>query len=251
MNKLHWSRKVPSHVVWKIETVIEEDTKKHHKWEMTSHSLLQSRHLGTSTVLPTAISCPVVFFWIIDWNLFPFAGDYRFGKSQKLQGCTGAESPGWFDVSPNDAWMSVLSWRICQSPPFAHSCGLLSHPNSFHRGIFKLNAKSDADSLLYSLSHFECNGRTVHMLTRRRLLPPLTSTMKSSLFTQVYSSPLSLAARLHQRCANHSCIILTMVGFFPDRPHTHTQTFTMFGLLYSLLAFQNLSNWITAGRKNF
>ena len=30
--------------------------------------------------------------------------------------------------------------------------------------MFKLNAKFDADSLLYSLNHFECDGHTVHML---------------------------------------------------------------------------------------
>ena len=33
----------------------------------------------------------------------------------------------------------------------AHSCGLLSHPNTFHRGMFKLNTKFDADLLLCSV----------------------------------------------------------------------------------------------------
>ena len=42
---------------------------------------------------------------------------------------------------------------------------LLYHPNSFHGGMFKLNAEFDADLLLCSLSHFECDGHTVHMLT--------------------------------------------------------------------------------------
>ena len=61
----------------------------------------------------------------------------------------------------------------------------LSHPSSFHRGMFKLNAKCDADLLLYSLSHFECNGHTVHMLTQQCLLPPVTSKVKSlKLFSQ-------------------------------------------------------------------
>ena len=74
--------------------------------------------------------------------------------------------------------------------------------NSFHRGMFKLNAKLDADLLLYLLSHFECDGHTVHTLTQCRLPPPLTSTVKSSLFTHEHSSPLSLAAGLH-RCRTH------------------------------------------------
>ena len=37
---------------------------------------------------------------------------------------------------------------------FAHNCGLLNHLNSFHGRILKLNAKFDADFLLYWLSHF-------------------------------------------------------------------------------------------------
>ena len=70
--------------------------------------------------------------------------------------------------------------------------------------MFKLNAKFDADSLLYSFSHFECHGHTVHMLTQRHWLHPLTSTVKSSLFIYAHSSPLSLPARLHQCCTNYS-----------------------------------------------
>ena len=70
--------------------------------------------------------------------------------------------------------------------------------------MFELNTKFDADLLLYSLSHFEYNRNTIHMLTQQHLPPPLTSTVKSSLFIHVHPSPLSLAARLHQCCTNHS-----------------------------------------------
>ena len=64
--------------------------------------------------------------------------------------------------------------------------------------------KFDADSLLYLLSHFECDSHTVHMLTQWHLPLPLNNTVKSSLFTHVHSTPLSLAARLHRCCTNHS-----------------------------------------------
>ena len=105
--------------------------------------------------------------------------------------------------------------------PVAHSCGLLNHLNSFHGGMFKLNAKFYADSLLYLLSHFECDGHTVHMLTQRCLLPLVTSIVKSSLFMHVHSSPLSLAARLYQSYINRSFHINN--GWtFPDRHCTHT-----------------------------
>ena len=67
---------------------------------------------------------------------------------------------------------------------------LLNHLNCFHGRMFKLNAKY-ADLLLYLLSHFECDGYTVHMLTQSHLLLPLTSTVKLSLFTHEHSSPLT------------------------------------------------------------
>ena len=167
--------------------------------------------MGPHTVLPIAISCPEVFSWISSmvWNLLPFKGDFSFRKSQKSQGAKSdyreAESLGWFDVLPkncrrHDTWADVLSWCSCQSP-VAHSCSLLEH---FHRAMLRLNAKSDADLLLYSLSDFECDNHTVHMLTQWHLLPPLASTMKSSLFTHAHSSPLSLDAMLHR---NHSLYI--------------------------------------------
>ena len=102
-------------------------------------------------------------------------GNIRSHRAPHL-GCRGAESPGWFDVSQKklfmkrDAWAGVLLWWSCQSP-VAHSCGLLNHPNSFCGGMFKLTAKFHAEPLLYLLSHFACDGHTVHMLTQQRLHP--------------------------------------------------------------------------------
>ena len=63
------------------------------------------------------------------------------------------------------ACVGALSWWSCQSP-IAHRCGLLNHLNRFWGGMFKLNAKFDADLLLYLLSHFECDSHTIHMLTQ-------------------------------------------------------------------------------------
>ena len=63
--------------------------------------------------------------------------------------------------------------------------------------MFKLNTKFDADLLLYLLSHFYCDGHAVQMYIQWHLLPPLTSTVKSSVFMHVHSSPLSSTARLY------------------------------------------------------
>ena len=122
----------------------------------------------------------------------------------------------FFCETSNHSGDSVPFKVGCQSS-VAHSCGLLNHLNSFHGGMFKLNTKFDADLLLNSLSHFECDSHTVHGLTQWSLPPSLTSTVKSSLFTHVHSSPLSLAARLHWCCRNHSCYI-NHGWNFPDRP---------------------------------
>ena len=98
--------------------------------------------------------------------------------------------------------------------PITHTCGLLNHLNIFHRGMLELNAKFDADLLFSSLSHFECDSHTVHMLTHWHLLPPLTSTVKSSLFTLGHSSLLSLVVKLHQCWENHSHYINNGWTFF-------------------------------------
>ena len=145
------------------------------------------------------------------WNIFPFKGDFSFGKSQMSQGAKSGLYGGWVTwviwrftknlCMRRDPWAGVLLWWSCQSP-VAHSCNLLNHPNSFRGGMFKLNAKFDADSLLYSLSHLECDGHTIHMLIQRHLLTPLTRTVKLSLFRHACSSPLALAATFHWCCAN-------------------------------------------------
>ena len=124
----------------------------------------------------------------------------------------------------NFSLKSVHIYEVCPESiqlPVAHSSCLLNHLNSFHGGMFMLSAKLDADSLLYSLSCFECYGHGVHMLTQQCLPPPLTSTVKLSLFTHAHSGPLSLAARLHLCCT--CCTIhshpIAMAGLFLDRPH--------------------------------
>ena len=67
--------------------------------------------LGPHTVLPITISCPTAFFWIslMMYNLFPFKGDFSFGKSQALNlGCKGDELPGWLDISPKRSAGDVM-----------------------------------------------------------------------------------------------------------------------------------------------
>ena len=78
---------------------------------------------------------------------------------------------------------------------------LLTHPNSFRGGMFKLYTKLDSDLLLYLLSHFECSGHTAHTTTLTDWYSEVV------LVHHAHSIPLSLAATLYQCRANHSCYI--------------------------------------------
>ena len=66
-----------------------------------------------------------------------------------ILGYRGAESPGWFNISPQISAQDVmyeqaLAWWSWQSL-VSHSCGLLTHPNSFRGRMFKLHTKFDVD----------------------------------------------------------------------------------------------------------
>ena len=78
-------QKVSSHVMWKIKTFI-KDTR--HKKQCTQDNdasvPFKIETLGPHTVLPIAISCPIIFSWIplTVWNLFPFKGDFSWEKPE-------------------------------------------------------------------------------------------------------------------------------------------------------------------------
>ena len=201
-------------------------------------SPLQSRHLRTSHSSPNWHQLPHRIFLNLTDGLksLPFQRWFSFWEKPEVTGCW--EPPclvseavrhqictvgGWVTWviwcvakkfrMRHDAWAGTLSYWSCQSP-VAHSCGLLNQLNSFCGGMFKLKL----EMWCRSISHFECDSHTVHMLTQQCLPPPLTSTVKLSLFTHAHSSPFSLAARLHQ-CLQTVLVVSTMLGRFLDRPH--------------------------------
>ena len=120
-------------------------------------------------------------------------------------GCREAEAPGWFGVSPINSARDVMSEQAHCHDEADHSCGLLNHPISYHRVMFKPNAKLNSDSLLYSLSHFECDSHTVHVLIQQCLLPPWL-VQWSRHWLPGYIDVVQTIF-----------IVLTMVGLFLDR----------------------------------
>ena len=227
-------QKLYSHVLWKLETFTEEDTRyrKHRTislWNI-GHSLspLRSRHLGMSQFSQLLSVTPSYFpeshWWYEISSLLKVMLVLGKARSYRVPnlGCRGLNHLGDLIFHQKfctrcDSWVGTLSWWSCQSP-VAHSFSLLKHPSSFHGGVFKLNVKFDPDWLLYSLRHFECNSHTVHMFIQSLLPPPLISTVKSSLFTHVHSSPLSLATSFHWCRANRSHYI-NNGWIFSGQPH--------------------------------
>ena len=161
------------------------------------------------------------------WNIFPFKGDFSFGEARSLRepnlGCRGLSHMGdlmFCQKSLHGKWcMSrciVLMKLPNQQLPIAAASWLVC---IFRREMFTLSAKFDADSLLYWLSNFECNGHTAHVLTQRHLPPPLLvlwSCHCSRVCIPVPSSWLPGYIDVMQTVL----LILTMVRLFPDRPCT-------------------------------
>ena len=145
-------------------------------------SRLQSRHLGTSHSSPSCHQLPhLIFLNLIDGvKSLPFQRWFQFGEKPEVTGHQIWAVEGWVPwviwcftknlCTRRDAWARALSWWSCQSL-VAHSFGLLNHPNSFPGGMFKLNAKFDADSLLSLLSHFECDRHDTHAHSMQSISP--------------------------------------------------------------------------------
>ena len=122
-------QKVSSHVIRKIETISQEDTryKKHCTKDNDTSVPFRVGTLGPHTVLPISISCLIIFSWISSkfWicslsKVILVLGKTRSHRAPNL-GCSGAESPGWFDVSPkNSAWDVMHELACCHNEAANH-----------------------------------------------------------------------------------------------------------------------------------
>ena len=82
--------------------------------------------------------------------------------------------------------------------------------------MFKLNAKFDADLLLYLLSHFECNGHTIH--SKPPTAPPTPASTVSHHCSYMHIPVHSPWLPGYIDVTQTILLILIMDGFFPDRP---------------------------------
>ena len=95
-------------------------------------SPLQSRHLGTSqsSLNCHQLPCHIFLNLINGLNLFPFKGDFSLGKARSQRapnlGCRGAESLGWFHVSPkNSAWDVMHEQACCHNEAANHQLPII------------------------------------------------------------------------------------------------------------------------------
>ena len=138
-------------------------------------------------------------------------------------GCEEAKSPRWFDVSPKNSARDMMhEQEYCdeaahhQLPIAGAFCIIRIVPMG---RMFKLNSKFDADSWLYSLSHFECDGYTCSL---NGVYHPnwlvQWSPHCSCLCIPVHSPWLPGYIHVVQTIL----VILTMDGHFLGRPHIST-----------------------------
>ena len=124
------------------------------------------------------------------------------------------------------AWEVMHEWAHCRDEAANHQW-----PIAVAFWIIRIVSTEECSSLTQNLMQICCSTCSVVLNATATqdtcslngvYYPPLTSTVKSSLFMHVHSSPLCLAARLHD-AVQTVLIILTMVGLFPDRPQMFTE----------------------------
>ena len=182
---------VYSHVTRKIEAFIEEDTRyKKHCTQNNDTSV--SFTVGTMrphTVLPVPLllvktwqnpllespsAAPWYFpesHWLSEISSFSkvilVLGKARSHRAPNL-GCRRLSHLGDFMLPQKySAWDVMNEWvHFIHDEAANHqlpiAAGLLNHLNRFHREMFKLDAKSDADSFLYSLSFWMWQPHSTH-----------------------------------------------------------------------------------------
>ena len=159
------------------------------------------------------------------WNLFPFKGDFSFGKSQKLQGSRlgfrGAELPGWFDVSPkNSAWEFMHELTFCCDEAAHHQL-----PIAAVFWIIWIVSVKECRSIMQNLMQICCSTHSVVL--------NVTATQYTCSFIGVYHSHWLIQWSHHCSCMHipvhcpwlpgcmdvtETVLVLAMAALFPDRP---------------------------------
>ena len=163
---MRFVQKVSSHIIWKIETFIEEDTwyKKHCTQDNDASASFKVGTLGPHTVLPIASSCPILFSWTSSWSeisslskVILVLGKAKSHKPPNL-GCRGVESPGWFDVSQKTAWDMMHEQVRCCDEAANHQL-----PVALAFWITQILSTEECSSLVQNLMQTPCSTQSFWM----------------------------------------------------------------------------------------
>ena len=161
------------------------------------------------------------------WNLFPFKDILVLGKARNCRGphkgCRGAESPGWFDVSPKKSARDVIHEPAhCPDEVASHQL-----PIAVAFWIIPIISMEECSSLTQNWMQICCSTRSVILNA--------TATQYMCSLNSVYCPHWLVHWSFH--CSDmcipvHSpwlpgyidvmqtiLVILTTVGLFLDRPH--------------------------------
>ena len=150
-------------------------------------------------------------FYFLESHLWPKISSLSrvivvLGKSRSHRapnlGYRGAESPGWLNVLPKiSAWDVMHEWAYCPDEAANHQL-----PMAVVFWIIQIVSTEEYSKLMQNLIQIKCSTCSVilnAMATQCTCsldgfyLPPLTGTVKLSLFIHAHSSPVALAVRLH------------------------------------------------------
>ena len=142
-------------------------------------------------------------------------------------GCGGIESPGWFDVSPKHSTRDVMHVQVhCRDEAANHQ-----FPIAAAFWIIQVISIEECSSLPQNLMQIHCSSCSVSL---NAMATQYTSSLNnvywphwvvqwshhcSCMHSPVYSPWLPGYIDVAQTIL----ITLTMVGLFPDRPHTYLQ----------------------------
>ena len=190
-------------------------------------SPLQSGHLGTSHSSPSQHQvAPLYFLESHGWSkisslskVILVLGKARSRRAPNL-GCRGAESPGWFDVSPkHSAWDMMHEQASCPNEAANHQL-----PIAVAFWILWIVSVEECSSFTQNLMQVHCCTRSFWM---RR---PHSTHGHSDIYcphwlvqSNRHCSHMPIPVRSpwlpgYTDVAQTILVILTMVGFFPNRP---------------------------------
>ena len=129
------------------------------------------------------------------------------------RGCRGTESSGWFDVLPkNFSWDVMHDWACCCDEAANHQLLIAVAFSIIQIVSYSVKEFSTLRQNLVQICCSTCSVllnvmATQHTCLLNLMYHPRWLVQRSCHCSRTHSSPLSLAARLHQCRANHSYYI--------------------------------------------